>query len=407
MTLNLKLREKLCAILIIALFMGFCLSVTAEEQVTNTGQGKPKAMDIYIGEFPYSSSVGGNVTTEERKEVPNEFKVIVDDDKNNDPDWFPNLGQPGVEPTPTAAIEIDIEEDTIGDQLCVQDNTTDVVVDFAFSRAGYKNQFRLHQPRTIELGWTQGDNLSTRQGDAFGTTWNLGTFPAGTELIFADSANGKTYYTGPAERNPDKIAHAAITLKNPDGPHHKYLVSFEDFWNGGDKDYNDVEFYVSGNLSTDNCPLPTTPGGDGGSGGVIPFYVEGTVCKCRSPDYNDPEDDPKGKVTCVAQFTYSSTGDNINIPVKTFGGEAFPPWNEFTGSGMVKQFRCQPSTFYIDAHNAPFWTNRFWNNIKWKLGYEMSVLVKCQKDTPWCDDVAPGGSDAVCNYCADGVTYNP
>lgn len=42
---------------------------------------------------------------------------------------------------------------------------------------------------------------------------SLGTFPIGTELIFSDTANGKTYFTGPASRNPDKLAHAAITFK--------------------------------------------------------------------------------------------------------------------------------------------------------------------------------------------------
>jgi hypothetical protein len=159
-------------------------------------------------------------------------------------------------------------------------------------------------------------------------------------------------------------------------------VSFEDFWNGGDKDYNDLEFYLSGNLST-GC----TQGGDTGSGALIPIYT-GTVCKCNSK-YKDGN-----KYTCVAQFTYNSSANNIVIPVH----ESSLPWNEFTGSGMVEQYRCQPTTFYIDAHNAPFWTNRFWNNIKWKLGHDQSVLVKCEESTPSCESLGYN-SDVVCVDC--------
>lgn len=376
---------------IVVLFICSCFSVYAE---TEGNYGKPKALDVFVNDIPYTASIGTNVTSEEKKVVPNEFKVIVDDEKIPDMEspWFPV--EPTATPTPVATEVIPVDITKVGAQICVLDETTEVIVDFAFSSAGYKNEFRLDKPRNVNLGWSQGEG-ETRQGSPFGTTWSLGTFPAGTELIFADKANGVTYYTGPADRNPDNLEHAAITLKNPDGTNHKYLVTFEDFWGGGDKDYNDLEFYVSGNLSIDNCP----PGGSSGdedegeSGGVIPFYVEGTVCKCKSPDYNDGK-----KVTCVAQFTYTSTGDSIEIPVKTLGGPAYPPWNEFTGSGMVEQYRCQPSTFYIDVRNAPFWTNRFWNNIQWKLGYEHSVLVKCEKSTPWCEDLGYD-SDEICTDC--------
>ncbi len=349
----------------------------------NTGAGKPKALDIYIGEFPYSSSIGGNISSGTKEVLPNEFKVIKDDQKYDEPSWFnTSTTPPPITPTPTATAAIPVDLGGVGASLCVLDDTTPVIVDFAYSSAGYKNIFGLSKPQEKELGWSQGEMPNNRVGTPFGTNWSLGTFPKGTELIFYDIANGKTYYTGPASRNPDKLAHAAISFKNS-GTHHRYLVSFEDYWNGGDKDYNDLEFYVSGNVST-GC----SPEGDTGSGAVIPIFT-GNVCKCKSPKYNSDN-----KVTCVAQFTYNSTTNNIVIPVH----QSSLPWNEFTGSGMVEQYRCQPTTFYIDAHNAPFWTNRFWNNIKWKLGHDQSVLVKCEESTPTCESLGYK-SDEVCVDC--------
>jgi len=390
MRYDLKKLFKIAGIIMTILFV-CSVSVYAQTNLSNTGVGKPKAMDIYIGNYPYGSSIGGEIIPGSEMEVPNEFKAIVDDNKFAEPEWFPNLGEiptptptPTVAPTPTATVVIPIDPGGIGAHLCVYDDTSDVIVDFAYSSAGYKNEFRLAAPKRIELGWSQGEMPNNRVGTPFGTVWNLGKFPVGQELIFANTANGVTYYTGPASRNPDNIIHAAVSLKNETGTHHKYLVTFEDYWGGGDKDYNDVEFFVSGNVGICTPDL-IIDYGDAGSGALVPIYVEGSVCKCSS-NYND-----KGKSTCVAQFTYNSTVDNLIIPVRSSG----LPWNEFTGSGMVEQYRCQPTIFYIESStNSPFWTNRFHNNIKWKLGHTQSTLVKCQSNTPLCVD-----SDAVCKEC--------
>lgn len=377
---------KFSVIIIIAVVVMFFTIAYAEVNVTNTGEGKPKALDIYIGEFPYSSSIGGNISSASKEEVPNEFNVIKDDPKFDEPSWFNDTAsEVPITPTPTATEAIPVDLGGVGASVCVMDDTTPVIVDFAYSSAGYKNEFKLSSPRSEPLGWSQGEMPNNRKGTAFGTNWSLGTFDIGTELIFSDTANGKTYFTGPASRNPDKLAHAAITFKNS-GIHHRYLVSFEDYWNGGDKDYNDLEFYLSGNLST-GCTQ-----GDTGSGAVIPVYT-GKVCKCNS-DYDDGK-----QFTCVAQFTYNSTVDNMVIPVH----ESSLPWNEFTGSGMVEQYRCQPTIFYLDTNSeklkqVPFWTNRFWNNIKWKLGHDQSVLVKCEKSTPSCESLGYD-SDDVCVDC--------
>jgi hypothetical protein len=389
----------MCVIIMCAILIS-CIGVVSGVEYNNTGQGKPRGMDIFLGDIPYSASLGGNDQTSTEKGVA-DFKVIVDDNKvgKPDPEWFDNLGAaatsiptssptptPTMTPTPTATAVIEISAGGVGAQLCALDNTSDVIVDFAYSDAWYENVFKLSSPHSAALG--KNTTLGVPPGTAFGTTWNLGKFTPGQELIFSDTANGKTYYTGPASRNPDKMIHGAITLKNATGTYHKYLVTFEDSWNGGDKDYNDLEFYVNGNVST-SCSASTSDdsSSDSGGGAVIPVYVENSVCKCSSPGY-----DSNGKTTCVAQFTYAnSAGKTFTIPIHA----SSLPWNEFTGSGMVEQFRCQPTMFYVNAStNSPFWTNRFWNNIKWKLGNVQSVLVKCDRSTPPC-----ANNSTACTEC--------
>ncbi len=171
----------------------------------------------------------------------------------------PTPPPPTTTPTPVPTV-IPVDLGGIGAKLYSGGNDTDVIVEFAYSSAGYKNVFKLSSPKSIDLGWSQGEMPSGRTGADIGTTWNLGRFSNGTELIFADTANGKTYYTGPASRNPDNMVHGAVTYIGSVGNSKKYLVTFEDFYGGGDKDYNDLEFYVIGNLyvlSTTPTPAPT------------------------------------------------------------------------------------------------------------------------------------------------------
>lgn len=73
-----------------------------------------------------------------------------------------------------------------------------------------------------------------------GQTVDLGEFTAGTELKFSlfvhDS--GRTYYTGPASRNPDLHEHARVQGDWKPGV---TLTSFEDLYEGP-FDYNDLSF---------------------------------------------------------------------------------------------------------------------------------------------------------------------
>ncbi|MGQ9698756.1 MAG: DUF4114 domain-containing protein [Armatimonadota bacterium] len=81
----------------------------------------------------------------------------------------------------------------------------------------------------------------------------LGAFPAGQELVFKayvppQTVNGTpagpwTFYTGPAPRNPDGLAHAKLTYLNPSRA--VGIFEFEDWWGGGDRDYNDLVFRVT------------------------------------------------------------------------------------------------------------------------------------------------------------------
>lgn len=87
-----------------------------------------------------------------------------------------------------------------------------------------------------------------------GTQVILGTFAAGTELIFRLHVNdtGNDFFTGPASRNPDGHAHARVQSDwKPDVT----LVSFEDLYNGP-FDYNDLSFSFTNTVGA--VPEPQT-----------------------------------------------------------------------------------------------------------------------------------------------------
>lgn len=396
-----KIHCIICVFFMVAIGVS-CFGIASAGE--NTGQGKPKGMDIYINDIPYGASLSGAVKSAEK--AVGDFNVIVDDNKPGkvDPTWFTNLGitpipspTPTMAPTATTTVAIPVDKGGVGAKLCVTDATTDVIVDFAYSSAGYNNVFYLVQPVYKTLGQSKGEMPNGRTGTPFGTTWNLGSFPVGTELIFADTPfDGTTskgiYLTGPASRNSDQYIHAAISLKNSTGTYHKYMVSFEDFEGGGDNDYNDVEFFVSGDVST-GCSL-INEDLDSGGGAITPVYT-GNICRCED-----------NKDTCIAQFSYNNTAGTMTIPVRS----PSLPWNEFTGSGWTsptKQYHCQPEIFYVTSSvNAPFWTSPFWNNIDWKLGHTHSASASCTKykpsEKPGNKNYIPSCSSIgiVCSQCA-------
>jgi len=78
----------------------------------------------------------------------------------------------------------------------------------------------------------------------------LGAFPVGQEIVFGiyvyDQALGRyyTYHSGDASNNPDGVPHVQL-WKIADG-RYSLRVGFEDLYGGGDNDFNDLTFEVSG-----------------------------------------------------------------------------------------------------------------------------------------------------------------
>jgi len=150
------------------------------------------------------------------------------------------IGEPEEELEPEVEIEdepepeVDDEPETlIGGNLLADDEGQDVIVTCVGKGGGYTHELYL-------------DNTNTFICDSadIGTQVNLGTFPAGTELIFRlDVLNsGYSYYTGAAERNPDSEIHVRIDSTESGA----YRFGFEDLYGGGDRDYDDCVFEVSG-----------------------------------------------------------------------------------------------------------------------------------------------------------------
>ena len=83
--------------------------------------------------------------------------------------------------------------------------------------------------------------LFNNQTAVAGTTYSLGSFQMGAEIVFSFFVNntGDTFLSGAAINNIDNTAHTAYQQEG-----NSVLVGFEDIVLGGDKDYNDVVLSV-------------------------------------------------------------------------------------------------------------------------------------------------------------------
>lgn len=137
-----------------------------------------------------------------------------------------------------------------------------VIVTFVSNGAGFTSELFLDGPLGEELG-ALFNNVTTDVG----TSIELGSFAAGTELIFKllVEQTGDSFYTGFGERNADGIGHAAV--ESGEG---QVLVGFEDLFGGGDFDYDDLVFAFTSVVFT-NAPGTGTgtdsTGGNGATGG--------------------------------------------------------------------------------------------------------------------------------------------
>ena len=98
--------------------------------------------------------------------------------------------------------------------------------------------------------------IFNNKDSAVGTAVSLGTFNAGTELMFrlntvlwSDPRNIRNFYTGEASRNADNHTHARVEADWKPG---ETLVSFEDLY-GGLYNYNDMSFSFTNTFA---APVP-------------------------------------------------------------------------------------------------------------------------------------------------------
>ena len=157
-------------------------------------------------------------------------------------------------PRPASAAPI------IGTQLIATGG--DVFAQFMGHTAGFTNELYLFDAGNLAtplavtgtVGSLGAGLIFNNQTTPVGTQLNLGSFAAGTELVFAIRVlnTGNTFYMGAAARNADGIAHAATDNGAlPQFPPYGAIpagfvgVGFEDIFGGGDLDYDDLGFAFS------------------------------------------------------------------------------------------------------------------------------------------------------------------
>ncbi len=126
-------------------------------------------------------------------------------------------------------------------------NDGEVIAKFLGHTAGYTNLLYLDSP-TNGIGM-----IFNNQASPIGSTLSLGNFTAGTELIFRINVlnTGDNFYSGPASRNADGLAHAVV---DDAFSVTETYVGFEDLFGGGDQDYDDLMFSFTNVKATQNPP---------------------------------------------------------------------------------------------------------------------------------------------------------
>jgi hypothetical protein len=150
----------------------------------------------------------------------------------------------------------------------------DVIATFLGHTAGFSNDLYLFAagdlitplPVTGVVGPGTPDPglIFNNQTTPVGTQINLGSFAAGTELVFGIFVRntGDWFFMGPGVRNPDGLPHGAVDDGSGTFPIYgvsppgSVRVGFEDLFGGGDLDYDDLGFAFS-NVTT-AVPEPGT-----------------------------------------------------------------------------------------------------------------------------------------------------
>jgi hypothetical protein len=142
-----------------------------------------------------------------------------------------------------------------------------VIVTFLSNGAGFTSELFLDGALGEEFG-AIFNNVTTEVG----TSVDLGSFAAGSELIFKllVKQTGDIFYTGVGGRNADGIGHAAV--ESGEG---QVFVGFEDLFGGGDFDYNDLVFSFTNVVFADAPGTDTTPADTTGVSGGVPLLSPG------------------------------------------------------------------------------------------------------------------------------------
>ncbi len=196
--------------------------------------------------------------------------------------------------------------------------------------AAFNSLVGLASPVDTDLYLSQDVN----EGDQF----DLGSFGAGTELVFRISTpEGETYFTGPGDRNPDGLVHANVVQISEN----VFWVGWEDVFGGGDLDYDDVFFQVCGEIVSANVSIDIKPGFglnsiNPGSRGSIPVAILSTA------DFDAVSEVDR------TSLTFGATGDEDSLelrghpPVPNCGEEDV---NSDGLSDLVCHFNTQAAEF--------------------------------------------------------------
>jgi hypothetical protein len=121
------------------------------------------------------------------------------------------------------------------------DTDCDVSVTFVGSNAGYNNIF----------GWVSAappggtlNPLGTGHGTPVNSVYPIGSRAAKEDIylyITTNEVSPRTYFSGMLSANPDGLEHVAVTRINAN----LVQVGFEDLYDGGDKDFDDLNLTVS------------------------------------------------------------------------------------------------------------------------------------------------------------------
>jgi hypothetical protein len=193
--------------------------------------------------------------------------------------------------------------------------------------AGFTSELSLASPGPAHFIGTNRD---------IGTIVQLGSFPAGVELIFSIYVREtqRTFYSGSSSSNPDGIGHGDVTCLSKG----KSRIGFEDQFGGGDRNYADLICEVRQTLS--GCTYSMSPSSQsfdssGGNGTVD--IVSGSGCSwSASADAGWISIDSGGSGSASGTIRYSVSANpdsDSRSGTISVQGDSFTVYQDGLGAG--------------------------------------------------------------------------